>query len=698
MNASITTTAASGIGERAPKTVSVKVQRDHLESLTKARDPLAAVAELVWNGLDADAAKIDVSLLQNAMEGLSEIEVADNGHGLPYADGLIAFESLGGSLKRVREKSPAGRKQHGQLGKGRFRAFALGARVTWETRYEENGKLLTYRITGRRENLGTFEFSEVTPAKGKPGTTVTIQNVEKDFRSLDPDNALPILAGILALYLRQYPKVRISYDGRLVDPSQVEERTTDYELNHVTVSSGRDVSAKLTVIEWKMPTERAIFLCDVDGFSHGEAEAGIRASGFSFTAYLRSDYIAELADGNTLLLGDLHEGLGALVKAARDKLKAHFRKRASEAAAALVETWKQDEVYPYPSEPKTPVEKVERQVFDIVAVNVHSYLPDFDDTTVENKRLAFGLIKQAIETNPTSLRFIIDRVFKLPKEKQDDFARLLERTSLENVIATSRMVADRLEFLAGLQQLVMEPDLKKKVKERSQLHRLVAEHTWIFGEEFNITADDEDLTTVLKRVMKAEKMEGLDLLDPTEPVKRADGRKAILDLMLSKIVPLPKAEERRHLVIELKRPSVKIDDAAVLQIKSYAEAIANDPRFKDTKKTEWLFWAVSTDVSDSVLSEANQEGRPSGLLLQPKVKPYTIWVKSWGEIIQENQARLNFVQKQLQYKASAVSGLEFLRATYEKYIPKKDEAEKAPVAAKPASEDDAEPMNEDDSA
>jgi len=650
------------------RTISVVVQDDHLESLSKARDPIAAIAELIWNGLDADADSVEVRLNSNALDELDSINISDNGHGLPYADGLVAFESLGGSLKRRRDRSPAGRKQHGELGKGRFRAFALGGRVEWDTRYRENGSLLGYQIIGRRQSLGRFDFSAPRPSRGEPGTTVTIENIERTYRSLDPTNALVTLARIFALYLRQYRKVRITYDGHLVDPADVEEQTTDHAIAGVTVDDDRQVSATLTIIEWKMPSERGIYLCDEDGFSHGEVEAGIRASGFNFTAYLKSAYIRELADDNTLGLLDLHEGLAALLKAARDRLKAHFRQRSAEAASVLVEAWKQDEVYPYAGSPATAVERVERQVFDILAVNVHSYLPDFDEAGVESKRFTLRLLRGAIESNPQSLRLILDKLFKLPREKQDDFARLLERTSLEAVIAVSKLVADRLEFLAGLQHLVMDPTVKKPVRERSQLHRLVAEHTWIFGEEYNLTGDDEDLTTVLRRMLK-EQGKDADLLDPNTPVRRADGRRAVIDLMLSKRVPLPRDEERRHLVIELKRPTVRIDDEAILQIKSYAEAIVNDPRFKGTK-TEWVFWAVSTEITDSVRSDANQEGRPSGLLHQPKGKPYTIWVKSWGDIVQENEARLTFLKRQLQYRADAVSGMAYLRDTYEKYLPK----------------------------
>lgn len=42
------------------KTIPVEFQRDHLEALTRARTPVAAIADLVWNGLDADAEEVRV--------------------------------------------------------------------------------------------------------------------------------------------------------------------------------------------------------------------------------------------------------------------------------------------------------------------------------------------------------------------------------------------------------------------------------------------------------------------------------------------------------------------------------------------------------------------------------------------------------------------------------------------------------------
>ena len=47
------------------KRVSVSVQNDYLERMSKTR-PINAVAELVWNSLDADADKIKVKLFDLA--------------------------------------------------------------------------------------------------------------------------------------------------------------------------------------------------------------------------------------------------------------------------------------------------------------------------------------------------------------------------------------------------------------------------------------------------------------------------------------------------------------------------------------------------------------------------------------------------------------------------------------------------------
>ena len=78
----------------ALQSFTVEVQPDFIERQAKAR-PIDALAEIIWNGLDADAGRVDVRLSHGEF-GLSGITVTDNGNGIPYADAPTLFTRLGG--------------------------------------------------------------------------------------------------------------------------------------------------------------------------------------------------------------------------------------------------------------------------------------------------------------------------------------------------------------------------------------------------------------------------------------------------------------------------------------------------------------------------------------------------------------------------------------------------------------------------
>lgn len=149
--------------------------------------------------------------------------------------------------------------------------------------------------------------------------------------------------------------------------------------------------------------------------------------------------------------------------------------------------------------------------------------------------------------------------------------------------------------------------------------------------------------------------------------------------MLSRSVPQSRAEQREHLIVELKRPNVPIGSAEATQVKDYATAIARDERFRDTN-TRWEFWAVSSEISDGVRLEANQAGRPAGVLLDSQEFRLRIWVKTWGQIIEDCRARLQFYQQHLEYVADDADGLAYLRRMHEKYLP-------SVLAGEPAEEE-----------
>jgi hypothetical protein len=118
--------------------VSVAVRDDFLARQTKAKPP-PALAELIWNSLDGDATEVWVLFAHNDLAGgMSKIVVYDNGDGFSRVDARALFGNLGGSWKRLTRQTRRNRRLiHGQEGRGRYKAFALGRSATWKVCYDD---------------------------------------------------------------------------------------------------------------------------------------------------------------------------------------------------------------------------------------------------------------------------------------------------------------------------------------------------------------------------------------------------------------------------------------------------------------------------------------------------------------------------------------------------------------------------------
>jgi hypothetical protein len=646
--------------------IEIKVENDHIQRITTAK-PIAAISELIWNAYDANAEEVKVELEEGKLTKLGLIRIVDNGDGIPVEKVETFFKSLGGSWKKNAPKTKSGRSIHGEKGQGRFKAFALGNRVSWTSRHA--GK--KFSIIGDKSNLKQFSISETVPASGT-GCTVEIEDVVRDFEIWTENGFSDQVRDVFALQLYEDPKFCIIYDGKEIDVRESILHVTPYEIS-ISIENGQEYKATLDIIEWKKKVERKLMLCLPGRFSFHSMVAGIQARGFEFTAYLTSDHFQGLVDENAEGLVELDPTSMALIEATKARLRDHFRQRESERSRSKIQEWKEARIYPYEGKASDSIEVNERQVFDVVALNLADYSPDFEKSSSKQQKLILQLIKAAIETGPAALPSILEKVVDLPKGKLEELADLLRKTSLTAVINAAKSVTDRLEFLRALQILVFDPNSKRQLLERSQLHRIIAQETWIFGEQFNLMNDDEDLSAVLRSHIKLLGSNSDDgptrvELSPSEPVLDADGKAAIVDLMLSCRVPTSTDHERKHLVIELKRPSQSLNEDVINQIKKYAKAVALDDRFEHSE-VEWDFLAVANRFTDDAELEARQSRKQRGLVLEldDPIK-IRVWAKTWGEIIQEAEGRLTFYKRRLEYQANDKEALRYLRTINADYL------------------------------
>jgi Histidine kinase-, DNA gyrase B-, and HSP90-like ATPase len=637
------------------ETISVEVGEDHLAAFR--RSPKIAIAELIWNSLDADATKVTVEYELNALDGIDAVIVRDDGTGMTPTDATFGFRNFGNSWKRAASKTPSGRSIHGKLGRGRYTAYSIGTHPVWTSIAEDDGVRRRLRVIGSGSDLRNVRItSETEPTDDPPGTVVRIdQLTEQAQRELMQESIWQDLTTRFAPYLEQYPGVSIVYRGNPLNPAALRDRTDTSTIR----LEDTDVEAVLNIIEWKVKVDRRLYLCDENGFALADTPPAVQAPGYQFTAYLRWAGFQEI--GHDIIMAEMDAGtVGELIAAAKDRIREYFKDRLAERQQEQIREWEDEGVYPLFDEPTTPTRIAERQAFDIVALSAAAIV---NEGPQRSRKLALNLIKTALESGPTALQDVLLNVLDLPQDKVQELRILLDRTTLASVIEVSKRIANRLDFLSGLDALIFDADSKKQTLERRQLHRILANETWIFGEEWALTGDDDRLTQVLAAHLA---LLGEDVeLASREPVLREDGRDAIPDLVLSRT--LETAENKyEHLVVELKRPAHTLTSADIEQIRSYAIAVAEDDRFQQPN-VRWTYVLIGNSTSTGVDEQRVQLDQPYGRV--QITKRYSIWVRNWSEVIGDAQHRHKFVQQSLDYTTNHDTGVQYLREKHRQYLP-----------------------------
>lgn len=373
------------------KLVYVQAQADHIASLSRST-PVAAIEELVWNALDADAREVRIDVITNKLGAVDAIRIADNGTGIDVLKADSTFGSLGGSWKRNCATTAERRRLHGRQGRGRFKAFALGSLVEWRTTVREGSGLLSYVIAGSLDNPGVFEIKAAPEPGPGTGTEVMAMNAFANTDSLlDAGEVVQTLAAKFAMYLKSYPDVRIYFNGLPVTPLIVQKSVTEIPL---TLKEGAE-EAKLEIIEWKRRFAGAgrIVFAGAEGFELYETASGTRSCGIPFTAYLISRRFTALAQANTLEMGELDPEVRMYLDAARSALKAHFSSLAAERSSAAVEAWQDEGSYPFKDSESNAKE---RKRFDELALELSTRLESFRDMSSADRAVVFGLLRHAM--------------------------------------------------------------------------------------------------------------------------------------------------------------------------------------------------------------------------------------------------------------------------------------------------------------
>ncbi|NPA72682.1 MAG: DNA mismatch repair protein [Gammaproteobacteria bacterium] len=656
--------------------VKVQITNDYMNKIKRAQ-PDKAICEMIWNALDADSKIVTVTFPSSGLlPGDKKIVITDNGTGINWGKKELLFGNLGASWKKNTHTTLLGRKLHGSEGHGRFKGYALGRVMNWTSTYKDKSDdTFSFKISGKADNPTDFEFDEHNKKSSPTGVTVVVDELFKQFEFLeDPTKLIQKIAPVFSLYLKNHSDINLTINGTRIDPSLYIADEIDIELDDIEYE-GSKYPLSLKIVEWaaEIGSHKEVWLCSKDEVPLQEYDKQIRSIGdYSYTAYLSSDLFRVLNHQNLLSLSGLSNDVNRNIEEAIKTLKEHFKQRKLEDHKTIFEDWRSAGIYPYSAdeilkthEGLAPVEKAEQELFDILAITVTESLPGFNDEAPKTKKFQLHMLRQAIESGDTTLKRIFKEVLDLPENQQKELAQLLEESSLSNMIKTSKEVSDRIKFITALKELIYDKDIAKHIKERSQLHKILADNTWIFGEQFTLTVNDQSLTKVLEGHLKSRNITDV-VID--KPVKRIDGTNGIVDLMLTRSLGNSKPDEISYLVIELKRPTEHIGQKQYRQVEDYQIAIVNDPRFKTVKST-WEFWIIGDDYASDNFVRSKLKNDSSGLIEQNTVgnMSYKIKAVTWSMLFAQASHRLDFLKKHLDINASQEDSLRFLKEKYAQY-------------------------------
>jgi len=243
---------------------------------------------------------------------------------------------------------------------------------------------------------------------------------------------------------------------------------------------------------------------------------------------------------------------------------------------------------------------------------------------------------------------VIDEIIQLTTEQRAQFADILKKTKLENIIDTIAFIENRYRIIEVLKQIIY--DLDKFANERNHIQKIIEQNYWLFGEQYHLVSADKTMHRALEQYNYL--LYGAK--DATEPLSKEAEADRRIDIFLCGARKVENSfgnfiEE--NIVVELKAPRVPLSKDVLRQVEDYMDFIRSNPQF-NSQQRRWKFIAVCKEIDDKVKTQYNafkDKGKP-GLIYQSDL--YEIYALTWDDVFTGFNLRHSFMLDKLNYDRS----------------------------------------------
>ncbi|PHX04026.1 ATP-binding protein [Vibrio splendidus] len=628
----------------------------------KKTNKAKAFAEYVWNSLDSGATEVEINVRVNhELEQVTDITISDNGSGIEVNRGISPFDEFENSSKKHSD-DPLIRGKHGR---GRLSFFKFCRQASWISKHKNNDETIQIQITDGSLDKFIIEPIDDESIVYPTGTNVTFNELNLTLNEFN-DVFVSYLETNVCWITKLKPNVKIKVNSHnLNSPSMID----DSELNENVL--GENVNFNVVVWESKILTEKPhIYFCDLKNNVVAKASYKSRNS-FSCSCIVKSEWFSQfVANQDGLLTNNVDtnsEKFTKIKKIAKNSLDSKYLELKRSAIDELIEEYERDGIISN-SNSINPLNKFKsQQLKDAIKVIYQADSSVFTElANKKQKAILVKLIDRIVNSDdPDSLFEVLNGVISLSESDMNMLSNTLEKVTMTNIVQTIKQLEGRLEVLDMFEKLLTN---KNDTYEVAHIQKIVESNMWIFGEEFNVlTTEEEKFDKALRKYLKF-KDEDLEIEDDIDneifPTKHFDKYSIVhkhknkeMDILASQKSPMYLQGDSyfKNTVIELKRPSVKLTDKELQQIKNYMNVIRSEEHF-DTENDHWDFVLVGNQISKnsqnnfSIRTEldSNKIHGKSGLVL--KTGNMRIWVKEWSQIIGDYKLRYGHIIKSLNRK------------------------------------------------
>ena len=331
-----------------------------------------------------------------------------------------------------------------------------------------------------------------------------------------------------------------------------------------------------------------------------------------------------------------------IAKFIEKKIGNYMSQKADDAVRQMIEERKT-----FPEFPDDPYGKMQKQDLEKVTKEIYKIEPKifYKLKPVQEKSL-LGFLNLLLNSREReNVLTIVEQIVELTPEQRQDFSDMLRKTKLENVIDTIKFVQDRYKVIELLRTIVF--DMTQYANERDHIQKIVQQHFWLFGEQFNLASADERMKNALEKYINF--LYGVKDIEATLDEDAEQERR--MDIFMCNVRDIEASfgtTMEENIIVELKAPKVILSKKVLRQIEDYMDFVRKQPNF-NSEYRRWKFIAVCKEVDEDVKGRYKtfEDKGKIGLVIQ--VENYEVYALTWDDVFKSFELRHAPLLKRLNY-------------------------------------------------